>query len=120
MRKAATQNKLRKEREKAKKMLLLVVEWEREIYSTKAKKMVPLVLDFCCVLLVVEWEVVRESFKKKAAILLDFVQIRGAGTKFRPIFHSACLANDSDSQRVTWTTFAILVFNDHILSNYSL
>ena len=30
------------------------------------------------------------------------------------------LANDSDSQRVTWTTFAILVFNDHILSNYSL
>ena len=75
MRKAATQNKLRKEREKARKMLLLVVEWEREIYSTKAKKMVPLVLDFCCVLLVVEWEVVRESFKKKAAILLDFVQI---------------------------------------------
>ena len=56
-------------------MLLLVVEWEREIYSTKAKKMVPLVLDFCCVLLVVEWEAVRESFKKKAAILLDFVQI---------------------------------------------
>ena len=30
------------------------------------------------------------------------------------------LANDSDSQRVTWTTFAIPVFNDHILSNYSL
>ena len=41
MRKAATQNKLRKEREKARKMLLLVVEWEIEIYSTKAKKMVP-------------------------------------------------------------------------------
>ena len=56
-------------------MLLVVVEWEREIYSTKAKKMVPVVLDFCCVLLVVEWEVVRESFTKKAAILLDFVQI---------------------------------------------
>ena len=72
MRKAATQNKLRKEREKAWKMLLLVVEWEREIYSTKAKKMVPLVLDFCCVLLVVEWEVVRESFTKKSCYSFGF------------------------------------------------
>ena len=53
-------------------MLLLVVEWEIEIYSTKAKKMVPLVLDFCCVLLVVEWEVVRESFTKKSCYSFGF------------------------------------------------